>query len=31
MNVPYVIVKGKSKLGKLVGKKKAAVVALTDV
>jgi len=31
MNVPYVIVKGKARLGHLVYKKTASVVALTDV
>jgi large subunit ribosomal protein L7Ae len=31
MDIPYVIVKGKSRLGHLVYKKTAAVVALTDV
>jgi len=31
MDVPYVIVKGKERLGKLVRKKTASVVAITDV
>jgi large subunit ribosomal protein L7Ae len=31
MDVPYVIVKGKSRLGSLVHKKTAAVVAVTNV
>ena len=31
MNVPFAIVKGKSRLGTLTHKKKCAVVALTDV
>ena len=31
MDVPYVIVKGKARLGALVHQKTAAVVALTDV
>jgi large subunit ribosomal protein L7Ae len=31
MNVPFVIVKGKARLGYLVHKKQAAVLALTEV